>query len=102
MTGDEISDSYFLNLSYESKINKKPHSWTYIFKLPRLMILEMPLNRIAMEVLVNDTYETIHFYKKFPHISFLCLLSERHQSGISCLYFAELNHRIRADVYSNQ
>jgi len=63
----------------------------------------MPLNGIAMEVLVNDTYEIIHFYNKFLHISFLCLLSEHHhQSGISCLYFAELKHRIRADAYSNQ
>lgn len=30
------------------------------------MIFEMPLNGIAMEV-VNDTYETIHFYNVSPY-----------------------------------
>lgn len=32
------------------------------------MVLEMPLNEIAMEVSVNNTHETIHFYSKFLHI----------------------------------
>lgn len=66
------------------------------------IIIEMPLNGIAMEVLVNDTCETIHLYKKFLHILFLCLLSEHHRSGISHLYFPELKHRVKAGAYSNK